>query len=144
MADTTLLKSKVEDFIREKLRSEYGQPFEKQFVDLTTGGPHEFDAVSKDGRIVASIKSASGKTAGGKNPSGKIKDSIAELYFLRLVKADRRILILTNHDFYQIFLKNLQGKIPFDLEVVNIPLPQDIEAEVRHVQARASKEVSPR
>jgi hypothetical protein len=51
----------------------YGVPFEKRVLSLVTGGTHEFDAVSGDGRHVISIKSASGKTAGARTRQGRFK-----------------------------------------------------------------------
>ena len=74
------LRQVVEEHVREHLAAEFGQTFSARYLALTPGGRHEFDAVSADGLIVASIKSASGLTAGGRIPSGKIRDSLAELY----------------------------------------------------------------
>jgi hypothetical protein len=142
MADTTYLKRVVECFVRDALTREFGTRFESRFLPLSTGGTHEFDAVSEDGRIVASIKSASGKTAGGKNPSGKIKDSIAELYFLSLATAPIRMLVLTSPEFHAIMSGVLAGRLAAGLSLKLVPLPQDIQERVEHVQKAASQEVS--
>jgi hypothetical protein len=53
------------------LEQQEGQPFSKRVLPLAPGGSHEFDAVSADGMIVASIKSAGGRTSGGKFPGGQ-------------------------------------------------------------------------
>ena len=87
MADTSYLKMVVEDYVRETLAKKFGSRFRSRVLTLQTGGHHEFDAVSEDGQIVAAIKSASGKTSGGKNPSGKVQGVEAELYYLTLVSA---------------------------------------------------------
>ena len=87
MADTTYLRRIVETYVRDQLSREFGQTFSARFLSLQPGGRHEFDAVSEDRGVVASIKAASGLTAGGRNPSGKIKDCIAaELTTSRLSK----------------------------------------------------------
>ena len=143
MADTTYLRQVVERTVRDALAKEFGARFEARALALTTGGTHEFDAVSEDGVVVASIKSASGKTAGGKNPSGKIKDSIAELYFLSLATAPIRVLVLTSPDFYAIMSGVLLGRLAPGLSLKLVPLPRHIQEQVEHVQKVASEEVSP-
>ena len=49
MVDTTVLKRVVEPFVRRVLAKEFGVRFESRIVALSTGGTHEFDAVSDDG-----------------------------------------------------------------------------------------------
>ena len=71
MANTALMKTLVEPYVRLQLETEYGQPFSQQFLVLPSGGRHEFDAVSQDGNIVCSIKSNSGLTSGGKRPGAR-------------------------------------------------------------------------
>src|SRR5215469_7425268 len=60
MADTRILKSKIEDYVRDWLKVKFGQPFHSKFLALcgVEGKPrtHEFAAVSEDGAIVCSIK----------------------------------------------------------------------------------------
>lgn len=143
MADTSLLKTIVEPHVRAELTSEFGVSFAANTVILTTGGTHEFDAVSTDGRIVASIKSASGKTSGGKVPSGKIKDVEAELYYLSLVSAQNRLLVLTTPEFYDIMSRRLAGRLLREIELRLISLPHELQEQVNLVQKRASAEVSP-
>lgn len=144
MANTMVMKRKVEDFVRAALCEEYGQPFETRFLRLTTGGRHEFDAVSADGTIVASIKASSGLTSGGRIPAGKIKDSIAELYYLTLVDAPVRILVLTTPAFHTLFTRAVEGALPGEIELRLIPLPPDLQKEVDAVVEIASREVAPR
>lgn len=142
MVDTSYLRRVVESYVREELGREYEVPFIPRTMTLTTGGTHEFDAVSEDGQIVAAIKSASGKTARGKNPSGKIKDSLAELYFLSLVQAGSRLLVLTNPEFHSILSRELQRRLAPGLELKLVSLPDQIQKEVERIQSLASREVS--
>ena len=143
MANTRYLTTVVEQHVRVALAAQYGIPFSKRMLPLVSGGQHEFDAVAEDGSLVAAIKSASGRTAGGKNPSGKIKDCIAELYFLSLVDAPRRVLFLTTPSFHDVFLRAMRGKVAPGVEVEHLPLPPDVQAEVDAVQRTASAEVFP-
>jgi hypothetical protein len=142
VADTRYLTA-AENNVRDVLAERYGVTFHKRRLPLVTGGNHEFDAVSEDGEIVASIKTASGRTSGGNIPEGKIKDSIAELYFLSLVEAPTRQLILTTPAFHDIFSRRLAGKVASGIEVVLLTLPSEVQAEVERVQGVASREVFP-
>lgn len=83
MANTHLLKTRVEPFVRGWLAKRYSQKFNSESLRLAgCTGFHEFDAVSADKKIVCGIKSSSAATSGGKNPSGKIAATYEELYFL--------------------------------------------------------------
>ena len=142
MADTTYLKKVVEPFIRDKLSNEYGVSFESKVLTLITGGTHEFDAVSVDSRIVGAIKTSGGKTATGRIPSGKIKDSLAELYYLTLVSAPERLLILTSPEFHKIMKSLLKGRLAPGLTLKLIELSEEIQREVEEIKKKASAEVS--
>jgi hypothetical protein len=143
VANTTYLRQVVEGYVREQLTEEFSQPFSPKFLPLLPGGRHEFDAVSADGHVVVSIKSASGLTAGGRVPSGKIKDCLAELYYLSLVEAPVRRLVLTTPAFFQLFTRTTVGAVATGIEVACVPLPAMIQAEVDRVVEEASREVSP-
>lgn len=79
MADTNLYKTHVEPYVRAELERIHGVCFVSKTLTLTTGGMHEFDAVAEDGFVVASIKSVSAKTSGGKHPVAKYQNCLAEL-----------------------------------------------------------------
>ena len=111
MANTSYLRYTVEPWIREQLRGIYAQDFESRILQLGPGGMHEFDAVSADLSVVASIKANSGLTSGGNFPTGKVATCLNEVYYLSLVTAPTRLLILTNPQFHEIFLRATVGKI---------------------------------
>ncbi len=142
MADTRYLTKEVEDFVRIRLRELHGAEFSKRKLSLTTGGKHEFDAVSAHGDIVASIKATSGRTSGGNLPQGKFNNAIAELYYLNLVDVATRILVLTNRDFRDLLIRKLRGAIAPGVSIACIPLPVEIQAEVDRVVRAASDEMS--
>lgn len=143
MADTSYLKNAVEPYVREDLQKGYGVPFRPQVLRLRSGGTHEFDAVSQDLRIVCSIKTAGGKTSSGKNPSGKVKDCEAELYYLTLMDSPIRLLALTSAAFYELLIRRLDGRLYPGLLLKLVPLPPDMQGRVEEVQRKASAEVSP-
>lgn len=143
MANTLYLKRVVEDVVRRHLAEHFGVPFESRDLKLVTGGTHEFDAVSADGKVVASIKSASGKTSGGKLPAGKIRAAEAELYYLTLVDAPVRLLVLTNEHFYEILKRRLRGRLAPGISLMYVPLPMEVQERVAATQALASEEVQP-
>lgn len=147
MANTRHLTIAVENYVRKQLTEKFGQPFSKKRLSIgykANGQPttREFDAVSEDGAIVADIKSSTGKTSGGKNPSGKVAAAYKDLYFLSLVKAPRRLLILTDPNFYAILQRNSDGKLAPGLELLHIPLSPDLADQVQAVQAVARKEMA--
>ncbi len=143
MANTNYYKTHVEPEVRKALQKEFGVEFSVQFLKLDSGGEHEFDAVSVDKKIVTSIKSSSGKTSGGKRPSAKISIAISEIYFLSLVKAEKKILVLTDPEFYEILLKNLKdtGKLHPDVELKCILLPKEMQDVIDQKRKISSKEV---
>jgi hypothetical protein len=143
MANTSYLRYSVEPWVRERLAERYGQPFDPKVVRLAPGGSHEFDAVSGDGRIVASIKANSGLTSGGNHPTGKVATCLNEVYYLTLVEARERLLVLTNPAFYEIFVKTLAGKIAAGVQIVLVPLPAEMQRQVDGVTLLASQEMSP-
>jgi len=148
MAKTVELKTTVEDFIRLGLKKSYpGHSFKEKALPLGkkkdgTFAVHKFDAVSEDNSIVASIKSHSWLTSGGNLPSGKIGQIYQSLYYLSLVDAKIKLLILTNIKAYEGFLKLCDGKIAEDIEIRLFQLPPKLQLIVSKVQQTASEEMA--
>lgn len=142
MANTSYLRYSVEPWIRDRLAERFGQGFSPRLLPLAPGGAHEFDAVSSDGRIVASIKANSGLTSGGNHPTGKVATCLNEVYFLTLVDAEERLLVLTNPDFHTIFARATAGQIAPGVRVELLALPPDMQRTVDGVTALASKEMT--
>src|SRR6266404_9696240 len=62
----TGVQLEVEDWVRrEWLPQEFGQRFSRERLKLTPGGFFDFDAVSADEKIVASISTSAARTATG-------------------------------------------------------------------------------
>jgi len=81
---------------------------------------HNFDLVSEDNQIVAEVKSHQ-LTRGGNVPSGKISDTYQACFMLEKVSAKKKLLILTDSKFYEIFKRYSEGKISEEIEIVLLP-----------------------
>jgi hypothetical protein len=143
MVNSRFLTTAVEDHVRDVLSVEFQIVFHRQRVKLQPGGYHEFDAVSDNGRVVASIKTAPGGGSGARHSSTKVTNCIAELYFLSLARANKKLLVLTSAEFHQMFLAAMAGKIPNGVQVVHIPLPAEIQDRVAAVQRASGDETQP-
>jgi hypothetical protein len=147
MAKTTELRE-VELFIRKELAKDYpGHTFTEKALPLRkkrdhTYAVHRFDAVSEDNTIVASIKSHSWLTSGGKSPAGKIGQIYQSLYLLSLIDAKTKLLILTDREAYEGFLIVSDGKVAEDIRIKLCQLSPELELDVRKVHQRASQEMS--
>jgi hypothetical protein len=142
MADTRFLKSKIEDHIRTWLAEKFGQPFKSTFLALVgvlePAKTHEFDAVSEDGSIVCGIKTASWKTSSGKRGAGKIQGAYAELYFLSLVRAEHKYLVLTDPEFFRCFSQDCKGRLACGIQLLHCALPDELCREIDAIR-RASR-----
>lgn len=141
MADTSYIPANAQGYIRSELENIYGQKFTTMKLEVSPGGTRKFAAVSDDLSIVAEIKTSGGKTSTGKNPSGKINSAIVKLYYLSLLNIPKKLLILTNSEFYEIFTKKIDGFLVPGIEIRLMELPEWMENEIRKIQAEASKEV---
>jgi len=142
LANTNLIKSKIHPYVRSWLKDQYAVEFGKNALPLRDcEGKHEFDAVSSNGKIVAEIKTASGWTSGGKHPSGKRASAFEQLYFLSLVEADNKLLIITDADFFEIMKGRTAGIVPTNIKLVKCPLPPHLAEIVHSITNEASKEI---
>lgn len=144
MADTRT-QAQVEDWVRKDwMPSKFGQQFRRERLRLSSGGVFDFDAVSADDRIVASISTSGGKTSGGKLGVGKLQKLRADMLFLTMVAADKRLIILTERDMYEVCLKENQGgRVPLGIEFHLADLPAELAAKLRAAKEQASREVRP-
>lgn len=148
MADTSYIKKEVEPWVRNWLSNQFpGHIFESRVLPLTritwdSPGNHEFDAVSEDGRIVASIKGHSWKTRTGNLPMAKYASLYQELYFLSLAEADKRFLILTNKELFDDFRNRSRGKIADGIELIFCLLPEYLRLRMKKIIDQASREMA--
>jgi hypothetical protein len=142
MANTKILSQLIEPYVREKLRQKIGCEFYDKDIklELVTGGNHKFDIVSLDKNIIGDIKSHQTRE-NGRAGVGAVKSIYFDIYMLSLVKAKRKVLVLTNKDFYNFFKRISTGKVLPDIEIMLIELPDDIKIKAKEAHNLASKEM---
>ncbi|HET6203487.1 MAG TPA: hypothetical protein VFI25_11875 [Planctomycetota bacterium] len=144
MADTRV-QLEIEDWVRQHwMAKQFGQQFRRERLRLTSGGLFDFDAISADNAIVATISTSAGVTSGGKHPTGKVMKLRSDMLFLSMVEAKRRIIVLTAPDMYQLCIREKEGgRVPSSIEFAVAPIPGLLQERLRHAQSAASREVRP-
>lgn len=142
MANTNLLKTIAEPYVRQWCSGKYGIEFEnhEKEVMLVTGGVHRFDVVSKDGSVVAGIKTSTLRDD-GKVSSGVIKSTFTELYFLSLIKTTTKLMILTDKGYCEYFRKISRGKVTEGIEIIHCQFPKEIENNISAIHKNCRKEI---
>jgi hypothetical protein len=94
---------------------------------LSSGGVFDFDAVSVDDRIFASISTSGGKTSSGKLGVGELHKLRSDMLFPIMASAERRLMILREPDMYEVCLKEVQGgRVPAGIEFHLAELPSEL------------------
>ncbi len=145
MADTRV-QTEVEDWVREHwMPKEYGQRFHRERVKLSSGGVFDFDAVSDDRTIIASISTSSGRTANGKLGVGKLNKLRSDMLFLLMAEGGRKLLCLTERDMLELCQKEVKGgRVPKMIEIVHVKVPADLDERLKAARDVASREVRPK
>jgi hypothetical protein len=141
MADTRV-QLEVEDWVRQQwMPSQFGVTFFRERLKIRSGGVFDFDAVSGDKRIVATISTSGAKTSGGKYATGKILKLRSDMLFLTMVDAKRRVVVLTEQDMYEQCQKEKAGgRVPPEIEFAFAPLPGKLNALLVAARQKASIE----
>ena len=141
MADTRI-QLEVEDWVRRNwMPDQYGTKFSRERLPLTSGGVFDFDAVSDDRSIVATISTSGAKTSGGKHAVGKILKLRSDMLFLTMAEAKRRIIVLTERDMCDQCEKEARGgRVPKEIEFVCAVIPDGLRQRLVAARARASSE----
>ena len=135
----------VEDWIRQIwMPDTFGQPFFRERLQLESGGLFDFDAVSADRRIAASISASGGFTASGKAAVPKLNKLRSDVLFLLQTSLDRRLVVLADADLFKLCEREIDsGRMPRQVEFFHAPLPDALEIKLRASRAVAAAEVSP-
>ncbi len=143
MADTRI-QLEVEDWVRRNwMPTHFGVKFSRERLLLRSGGLFDFDAVSEDRSIVATISTSGSKTAGGKNAVGKILKLRSDMLFLMMVEAKRRVIVLTEKDMYDQCEKEFAGgRVPREIEFLCALIPEELRTRLVGARLRASGESS--
>jgi hypothetical protein len=136
---------KIEIWIRQTwLPKVYGQAFQPEPLRLISGGNFNFDAVSEDDTIIVNISTSSAKTARGKHAAGTIQKIRADVLFLMMTLAEKRLIVLTEKDMFDYWeAEKVSGRVPLEIEFVHAPLPDDLADQLKEAKQVASQEVSP-
>jgi hypothetical protein len=127
------------------MEAEFGMKFSRERLPLRSGGVFDFDAVSKDRSMVATISTSGSKTAGGKNAVGKILKLRSDMLFLTMVEAKRRIIVLTERDMCDQCEKEAAGgRVPPEIEFVCAIIPDSLRSRLVDARLKASGESSGR
>jgi hypothetical protein len=143
MADTRI-QLEVEDWVRRNwMETQYGTRFSRERLWLRSGGVFDFDAVSEDRYIVATISTSGAKTSTGKYAVGKILKLRSDMLFLTQVDTKRRIIVLTERDMCDQCNKEFAaGRVPKEIEFVCADIPADLRARLVEGREKASGESS--
>jgi hypothetical protein len=143
MADTRI-QLEVEDWVRRNwMEAQYGTRFSRERLRLRSGGVFDFDAVSEDHSIVATVSTSGAKTSTGKYAVGKILKLRSDMLFLTQVNAKRRIIVLTEKDMCDQCNKEFAaGRVPKEIEFVCADIPDDLRARLMEGREKASGESS--
>jgi hypothetical protein len=125
------------------MSAQYGMSFSRERIRLRSGGVFDFDAVSGDQSIVAVISTSGAKTAGGKHAVGKVLKIRADMLFLTMAEATRRIVVLTERDMCDLMNREFSaGRVPPEIEFVCADIPADLRVRLVQAREKASAEVS--
>jgi hypothetical protein len=115
----------------------YGSKFSRERLPLRSGGVFDFDAVSEDHSIVATISTSGSKTSGGKHALR------SDMLFLTMVEAKRRVIVLIEQDMCDQCEKELAGgRVPREIEFVCAAIPDELRVRLVAARLRASGEGS--
>jgi hypothetical protein len=144
MADTRC-QLECEDWVRLTfLSAKFGQPFHRERLRLSSGGVFDFDAVSTDQQIAATISTSGAATASGKHAVGKVMKLRSDMLFLLLAAPPKSLMVLTEEDMYRLCLKERQGgRVPTEIDFLYAELPAELAQRLRDARRASSAEVSP-
>jgi hypothetical protein len=123
------IQVEVEDWVRRNwMPTHFGRKFFRERLRLRSGGVFDFDAVSDDRSIVATISTSGATTARGKYAASKLHKLRADMLFLILVDAERRVIVLTEKDMFDQCNKEVSGgRVPKEIEFVWAQIPAELD-----------------
>lgn len=115
--------SDTERLVRDFLARIFGIPLKKRKLVVgydSKNKPqiHEFDLVSDDMSVIGEIKS-------GKKSRGNYLGALTDCFLLTKIEAKKKLLILTDKEFYTYFKVYSEGIIPSNIDVMLIR-PEDL------------------
>lgn len=124
------------------LPDNHGHKFSEQRIQMQNRGFFDFDVVSQDGTIIGNISTATARTYRGQIASGKKSKLRADCLMLSLVKAQIKLMLLTEECMYHFAIHEQQnGRLPLDVQVVHVSLPDELGLRLAAARKTASEEV---
>ncbi|MGB8369178.1 MAG: hypothetical protein ACLPYZ_15105 [Limisphaerales bacterium] len=141
MADSKI-QAQAEKWIRETwLPKHFNWSFHKGQLRLSSGGLFEFDAVSDDQKLIASISTNGGITAAGRKATPKLNKVRSDILFLLLCEANRRLVLLTDKAMFDLCeQERINGRMPLQVEFIHATLPPDLEEQCKAARQIAAQE----
>jgi hypothetical protein len=141
MVDTRV-QLEVEDWVRRNwMQSQFGIRFSRERLRLRSGGVFDFDAVSADQSIVATISTSASLTSGKKHGVGKMLKLRSDMLFLTMVEAKRRLVILTEREMCDRCEKEAAGgRVPPEIEFACATIPNELRERLVAARQKASGE----
>ena len=142
MASTHVQKKCELWIVNHWLPEKYGCVFSEGKVKMQGRGHFAFDAVSENEAIIGNVSTASAFTHRGSVASGKKSKLRADCLMLALVSAKTKLMLLTEPDMAVFGLKEQkEGRLPLDVQIIHIELPQELKKQLLKAREIASKEV---
>lgn len=141
MADSKA-QTQAENWIRETwLPKHFRQSFHKGQLRLSSGGLFEFDAISQDNKLIASVSTSGGITAPGRKATPKLNKIRSDILFLLLCDANQRFILLTDKAMFDLCeQERTNGRMPPQVEFIHVPLPHDLEKQCQMARQIAAEE----
>ena len=140
---TTRVQKECELWIANHwLPNNHGQAFSEQRIQMQDRGSFDFDVVSQDGAIIGNISTATARTYRGQIASGKKSKLRADCLMLSLVKAQLKLMLLTEECMYDFAIhEQKNGRLPLDVQLVHVSLPHELSIRLATARNTASEEV---
>lgn len=110
-----------EQRVREALEEEFGKKLPKKRVSIGYYS-HEFDLFSHDGTIAGEVKSGKDLYRNGKIKPYRFAGLCLDCLYLMNVKAEKKLLVLTNKEMFDAFKKMIVGLAIKDIEIKLVEL----------------------
>jgi hypothetical protein len=142
MVNTNRIKTEIEPAVRNWLKTEIGDvTLEERPMNFPSGGSYKFDAVSRDGRIVAAILCNRAKTRTGRENTGGVRKALAEVEHLKLLPGNiSKMMVFTDSDFSNLVQRRASRFGITNIRFLVCPLPADKKMLLNNILDEASQE----
>lgn len=114
---------RIENCVRKNLSAELGEELSKKTVLISSGATREFDGLTSDGGVVVEIKASKVPVKGKLRHTQLAEMSEACLFMLALEGAKRRILAISDKEFFSEYIRSSQATAAriLGVEIIHVP-----------------------